>query len=152
MTSVKQVVMDIVSTSASVGLITATGLDKVIPFGNQSMITRALKQGILYTASSDLVNLALLGQSKILSGDWRGLVDNIFFFGSVSGLVEKTNLDAQFANVLLDLNIFPRNIVDDLANGAIISTARIASLLMDQSVNVPNYLRLNHITTLVSAL
>jgi len=107
------------------GVMIANELDveKHFKFGD-NLIMRNTSSGLIYAGISDVINYLTNKRSKILSGDYLAIADDIAFFGALSAGSELLKIDTELLNTLNKVTPFDRKMNEVLVESAIITSGR----------------------------
>lgn len=116
-------------------------------FGDNFLMVHG-SNGLIYFGISDLINYFTLGQSKLLSGNVYGILDDIGFFGGVSGATAYTEVDKKIYDLLGSVSR-DNTILEIATDSSILTGARMLGQYIDSN-NVPTYLKyIRHPTALM---
>jgi hypothetical protein len=145
------VLKNAVANSLAFGLLNASGIDQVIPVPD-SKAGQWAKFGALYTGSLDLVRYVTEGRSDLLNMDYYQIVDDVFFNSVLVAVMETTKADQKLYELLNSVlgDKLGTDLTLALTNGTIITLGRTTIETIDDSVTLPDYVKLlPHITATI---
>lgn len=125
-----------------------TGVEKFIPA--TSTAGEWAREGVLFTGTENLVDWFVTGQSNLTEMEYYELIDNAFFNTVAVATMDKTGLDQMVYNGVDKLvgNNLSTEMKANLTRGGLISGIKTVSETIDQSVTLPQYIKLlPHITS-----
>lgn len=106
--------------------------------------------GLIYASVSEGVNVLTSDQSKLMSGDYYGYLDDVSFMAGLSLIAGEGKLVEQAFNLVKTVSPLDDNINIALVEGGIISTGRFVGDMVDRNPNIPDALKtFRHITRLI---
>jgi hypothetical protein len=133
--------MDVGKSVVGVSIAQSLKIPEKLNFGDSFVMTHA-SNGALYTAISDVIDFASGGESKFMNMDVYGIADTFVFLSALSGASELTNVDQMAYDVLNKQAGLSRDMSAIISESMVLSTGRIAARVIDETPEVPSWLRL----------
>lgn len=104
-----------------------TGVNNMImdKFGSEEPMMAALGVGTSFYLASDIVDYVSEGQSKIMSMNYIGAIDDILYFSIGVGVFAATNLDGQIMEIIDKTLGLPPAISQAVQLGGVLGTLRL---------------------------
>lgn len=121
---------DIVKTSAGIFVVRALNVPDMVGDKLPASAQR-LTDGVLYTGAREIVSVAAGEESKLLSGDWMGLMDNIAFFSLLSLGVNESGVGAALVNSVNSVSPLSQDQNLIVAEGAVVTGGTVLANFLD---------------------
>lgn len=132
--------MDVGKSVVGVSIAKSLKIPEKLDMGNSFAMVHG-SNGALYTLISDVIDYASGGESKIMNMDVYGLADNLVFLSALSGAAELTKLDDMAFDVFNKQAGLSRNTSELIAESMVLSTGRITARIIDETPQVPVWLK-----------
>lgn len=114
-----------------------TGLPRYINtmLPSQNIVLIGLKSGVFYTISLDVSNYLFSkmdpSQSKIMSMDLMGLLDDVFYLGTVSSLASLVKVDDMLEDTLRSTIPLSNEMISNLTEGILVASSNVGRWVVD---------------------
>ena len=129
-------------------LLKMSGAEKLVPAN--STAGEWAREGTMFTGAENLVDWFTTGTSHLTEMEYYELIDNAFFNTLSVAVMDKTGIDQMVFNGVDKLvgNNLSTEMKANLTRGGLISGIKTVSETIDQSVTLPDYIKLlPHITS-----
>lgn len=141
----KSIAWDVLKTTASVVAVNALGIPnmvrEVVPVGGLGKVGGYATDGVIYGLANEVVDYATMGSSTLSRMEYANYLDNVIFFGAVSGVSVESGLVNFAYDQMSGLLPLSSEMNLNLTEGLVISSGRVAADLIDANPNVPNFIK-----------
>ena len=146
----KKKLMDLLDNSLAIFATEMLGVSGVLLSPNDSELMRYGKQGILWTAISEIIDFLRTGNNFITQGNYYYLADDAFFNTAAWVILSKSGLAVRVSSIVENaIPLGNPQISDAIASGVVKLSAKfVQTMISDNWMNTPLN-RLVHVTSLL---